>query len=225
MWLIKLGMVSLNGYILCMDSPALSAEPVEAEMKQTILEGVQVSGASKSDQGGVSVDNLIKGINMKIYKYFRLLLLFLSGLLSGHVYSTPLHENVPNSSTHHSQPLAKVNSLKDLPDEIVYLLSKKFGEVADIGKPFNSSCIITFKPGPDLKMSEPRAGLKEAALGKDAGVLKVAVGGFAMRYHELKFFKDDKGWYLQDNKDVKPVSGKTDSVANPVTEYVIKGTN
>ena len=162
---------------------------------------------------------------MQIYNYFRLLLLFVSGLLSGYVYSAPLHENVPNTSTHHSQPLVKVNSLKDLPDEIVYLLSKKFGEVADIGKPFNSSCIITFKPGPDLKMSEPRAGLKEAALGKVAAVLKVAVGGFAMRYHELKFFKDDKGWYLQDNKDAVPASDNTDSAASPVTEYVIKGTN
>ena len=164
-------------------------------------------------------------MTVKPYYYISLLPFLISFFLPVYAYAASLNENVPNTSTHQSQPLAKVNSLKDLPDEIVYLLSKKFGEVADIGKPFNSSCIITFKPGPDLKMSEPRAGLKEAALGKDAGVLKVAVGGFAMRYHELKFFKDDKGWYLQESKDTKPASDNTDSVATPVNEYVIKGTN
>ena len=164
-------------------------------------------------------------MTMKPYYYISLLLFLTSYFLPVYAYAAYLNENVPNRSTHHSQPLAKVNSLKDLPDEIVFLLSNKFGEVADIGKPFNSSCIITFKYEQGLKMSEPSAGLKEAALSKDAAVLKVAVGGFAMRYHELKFFKDDKGWYLRDSKDAKPASDNTDSAANPVTEYVIKGTN
>ena len=162
---------------------------------------------------------------MKIYNYFRLLLLFLAALLSGHVYPAPLHENVPNTSALHNQPLEKVSSLKDLPDEIVDLLHKKFGEVADIGKPFNSSCFILFKPGPGLKMREPSAGLKKATLGKDAAVLTVAVGGFAMTYHELKFFKDDKGWYMQESQDANPVSDKPDSTSSPVKEYVIKETN
>ena len=164
-------------------------------------------------------------MTMKPYYYISLLPFLISSFLPVYAYAASLNENVPNTSTHHRQPLAKVNSLKDLPDEIVYLLNKKFGEVADIGKPFNSSCFIFFKPGPGPKMREPSAGLKEAALGKDTAVLTVAVGGFAMSYHELKFFKDDKGWYMQESKDANPVFDKSDSTASPVKEYVIKGTN
>ena len=123
---------------------------------------------------------------MKLWSCKRVLLLLASFLLSANVYAASLNEKAPNAPTNQRQRLIKVNSLKELPEEIVYLLNKEVGEVADIREDFNQSDMIT-------DLYELRQGLREAALGKDLAVLIIARGGIALSFIELTFCKGDKG--------------------------------
>ena len=80
---------------------------------------------------------------MKLQYYIKLLLYLATCLFSVYVYAASLNESVPHTSVHQGERLVKVNSLKELPEEIVYLLNKEVGKVADINEHFYQSDMIT----------------------------------------------------------------------------------
>lgn len=152
---------------------------------------------------------------LKLLYCIRLLLHLATCLFSLYVYAETVNESLPSTPTHPRERLVKVNSLKELPEEIVYLLNKEVGKVADINEYFNQSDMIT-----DLNAS--RQGLREARLGKDSAVLTIARGGFVLRFIELTFYKDEKGWQLLKSKDEASAYSNKDTSSKPATEYVIK---
>ena len=152
---------------------------------------------------------------MKLLYCIRLLLYLATCLFSVYVYAETVNESLPSTPTHPRERLVKINSLKELPEEIVYLLNKEVGKVADINEHFNQSDMIA-------DLSSSRQGLRGAALGKDLAVLTIARGGFVLRFIKLTFYKDEKGWQLLKSKDEVPAHSNKDTSSKPATEYVIK---
>jgi hypothetical protein len=135
---------------------------------------------------------------------------FVSSIFSVYVYAEIVIENLQNVPPADIQRMVKVNSLKELPMEINDLLNAKFRffGLADIGEQFNASDMI------DLK--QPSSRLKEASLSEDAAVLTIEKGGIAVRFIELRFFKDDKGWHLLEDGGEVPASNNKSPSSNPV---------